>query len=696
MQSNHLPARRCVAPLKLALLTLTTGVLLMSVASAQLITLRGQLRDQVEALRGSQSASAWESWKAVVGWSTIEPQLRPGVTINPAAIETVRQKILAGKSLDERATSIASTLQALAEAAQPLADNDRAEYLSKLESQLAPASAEELATAQARLKKQLGLLETKLRAYSDQGKAWKTYLFWQETEQLLSEQAPPPEVLRKIETRWVLAPRTWDIAVIRDCGAEVQAVAVLTRRNAESIKKAAAQLAATKDTLSKPLNPQQVPTVLPLLNTLSELDLGARFVADLRQPAAVAMTTVKMLPAYFGNNTPVKQNFPVNGNYGGSYATGNGQINGTRSTTLVDDSKIARFQVGFAGTNSSQTSSSTQGVRVNSSASSQVRASKDFTFSSKGIVSSPATASATTNLQYTGIGVGGNARYQSEARRRVQATRGRSEQDAQLAVERGTRESLDNEGAKLIADFDKSYKRDILQPLNLQSQFQPRIRTNSTKDAAHWQITLLRPHELLVLPPAPVLIPTMLQTSSHQTFPARTFEMRLGGNTLDQSNWRTVLGKQLAERLSKSAEEDDSEWSIRLPGEDPCEFDLSENNILRMKVRLENFTNPDFEQDHIDLKLQFQSQVVNGKWVLKLSAKPEVMFIADPTTGKYVEQVSGRELSLRSLLRRRIEKMFGEDIALTPLDLGFPPHNGRELTFAEILCRDQWLVMNMK
>jgi hypothetical protein len=113
-------------------------------------------------------------------------------------------------------------------------------------------------------------------------------------------------------------------------------------------------------------------------------------------------------------------------------------------------------------------------------------------------------------------------------------------------------------------------------------------------------------------------------------------------------------------------------------------------------MRLENFTNPDFEQDHVDLKLVFQSAVVNGKWILKLNAKPEVMFIADPATGKYVEQMSGPELSLRSLLRRRIEKMFGEDIALTPLDLGFPKHNGRELVFVAILCRDQWLVMNMK
>ena len=408
------------------------------------------------------------------------------------------------------------------------------------------------------------------------------------------------------------------------------------------------------------------------------------------------MTTVKMLPAYLGDKTPVHQNFPVRGNYAGLYATGQGQVNGTRTTNLFNDPSTARFQVNFAGINSSQTSSSTQGVRVNSSATSQVNASKDFSFRPAGISSTPATASAATYLQYTGIGVNGGRIYQKAARNRVQATRWSSQQNAQQAVERGARESLDTEGAKLIADFDKSYKRDILRPLHLQASFQPQIVTNSTKEAANWQITLLRPHELLLLPAAPELAPTMLQTSSHQTFPAREFEMRLGGKALDQNNWHQVLGKQLAERLTQSEDESGSEWSILMPAEVPCEYDFSENNIVRVKFRLANFKNDEFEHDHIDIKLKFESMVVNGHWVLKRLEQPEVQFIADPATGKYVDKISGRELSLRSVLRRRLAKMLGEEVTLTPRDLGFPAHNGRELVFDEILCRDQWLVMNMK
>jgi hypothetical protein len=687
----------CADTIKQISLALLATALLISPASAQRLSLRGQLRDQVDALRSSQAVSAWESWKVLHGWSAIEAQLRPGFIIDPAALEKVRQKILANKMLDERAMAIADTLQALAESAQPLAESDRADYLTKLESQLVPVNEAELAAARARLKKQLALLEPKLLAYADRGKSWKTYLFWEETNQLLNEPTPARDVLRKLEARWTVAPLAWDIPQIRNTADEIQALTVLLRRDAESVQQLAAKLAAAKPDLSKPLTPEELGTILPLLTALAEMDHGSRLIKELRLPAP-PLTTMKMLPAYFGNNAPVSQNFPINGNYGGSYATGNGQLRGNRSTNLMTDSAAARFQVNFNGTNSSQTSSSTQGVRVNSSATSQVNASKAFTFRPLGIVSSPATASATTNLQYTGIGVSGNRFYQNEARNRVQATRGRSQQEAQLAVEQGARESLDKEGAKLIAEFDKSYKRDVLGPLQLQSHFQPRITTNSTKEAAHWQLTLLRPHELLQLPAAPEMVPTMLQTSSHQLFPARMFEMRLGGNTLDQKNWRKILGQQLAERLAKNDEEvdDESEWSIQLQSENPCEFDFRENNVVRVTIRLKNFKNDEYENDNIDLKLKFESQVVNGKWVLKRTEQPEVLFLADPATGEYAKQVSGRELSLRSMLRRRLGKMLGEEIALTPRDLGFPPHEGRELAFAGILCRDQWLVMNLK
>ena len=690
------PARRFAVYLKKLLLTVIVGTLLLPMASAQVITLRGQLRDQVASLRGSQSASAWESWKALHGWSALEAQLRPEGKIDPAAIETVRQKILSAKTLDARALAIVDTLQALAETAQPLADEQRAEYLTKLESQLVPVSDADLAAARARLKKSLAALEPKLLAYADRGKAWKTYLFWDETQQLLNESAPPREVLRKLEARWSVAPLAWDLTQIRDCGNEVQAVSVLLRRDPETIKQTAALFAAAKDTLSKPLQPAELGAALPLLSTLAELDLGARLLLEVRDTNAPAMATVKMLPAFFGDKTPVQQTFPVRGNYGGSYATGQGQVNGTRTTKLIPDPAAARFEVNFHGINTSQTTSSTQGVRVNSSAASQVYASKDFTFRPTGISSSPATASAATNLQYTGIGVSRRF-FQDEARRRAQATRGSSQRNTQQAVELGARESLDTEGAKLSADFDKSYQRDVLRPLYRQSSFQPRIATNSTKDAAQWQLTLLRPHEVLQLPPVPELASTMLQTTAHQTFPAREFEMRLGGKALDQNNWREVLGKQLAERLSQNeAEDDGSEWSILMPAEVPCEYDFSENNIVRVKFRLANFKNEDFEQEHIDLKLKFESTVVDGKWVLKRLEQPEVQFIADPATGKYVEQISGRELSLRALLRRRLAKLLGEEMVLTPRDLGFAPHNGRELEFAEIVCRDEWLVMNMK
>ncbi len=690
------PARRFAVFFNKILLVLIAGGLLLPAASAQVITLRGQLRDQVEALRASQAVSAWESWKAIHGWSALEAQLRPEGKIDHTAIEKVRQKILTAKTLDQRTMAVADTLQALAEAAKPLTDEDRAEYLTKLESQLVPASDTELAAARARLKKSLALLEPKLLAYADRGKAWKTYLFWDETQQLLSDSAPPRDILRKLEARWSAAPLAWDLALIRDGGNEVQAVAVLLRRDAETIQQTAAQFAAAKDALSKPLHAAELGAALPLLSALAELDLGAQLLLEVRNPDAVPMATVKMLPPYFGDKTPVQQTFPVRGNYGGSYATGQGQVNGTRSTKLIPDPAAARFVVNFNGINTSQTTSSTQGVRVNSSATSQVNASKDFTFRPTGISSSPATASAATNLQYTGIGASGGRIRQAEARRQVQATRGSSQRNAQQAVERGARESLDTEGAKLIADFDKSYQREVLRPLHLQSSFQPRIATNSTKEAAQWQITLLRPHELLLLPAVPELAPTMLQTTAHQTFPARQFEMRLGGKALDQNNWRSILGKQLAARLSQNEEDDGSEWSILMPAEVPCEYDFRENNIVRVKFRLANFQNEEFEHDHIDLILKFESTVVDGKWVLRRLEQPEVQFVADPATGKYVEQIGGRELSLRTLLRRRLAKLLGEEVTLTPQDLGFAPHNGRELVFAEILCRDEWLVMNMK
>ena len=140
-------------------------------------------------------------------------------------------------------------------------------------------------------------------------------------------------------------------------------------------------------------------------------------------------------------------------------------------------------------------------MSVSSRATTTMHGVKPFVLDRTGLHTSKATATADTSITYDSIDAPGLRRRRSESVRQTYARRPRAEADAEAAARREVVTRMDQEGNKLVEDFNKSYAALRDRQFDAHRRV-PEMRVRVANNVLRWECRLESP-ALFAAPTAP-------------------------------------------------------------------------------------------------------------------------------------------------------------------------------------------------
>jgi hypothetical protein len=562
------------------------------------------------------------------------------------------------------------------------------------ESKFQPPNAAVLGGAKTALEASMAKLNRFLKASGAAETAWKTYLHWNELDEQLKATAPDPKALATIERQYVADYPGLELPVFADVGNALQRYAELLESEQgnlreqyiDQLKGLAGELVHYAAGPTSELA-EAIGNRLAWLQRMGQAPKLVRYVrARYSKPNLFAAISGRLVAA--GINQPVDDTGPVRDVIMGTDISGTARTVGHIYAQLVPSEDDAVIETLLIGTASSRTVGYNGPATIHSSGTTQIRGLKRIVIDENGIHALPATATAATKTQITGIAAGGNI-AQRVATNRVYESKSEAEQIAGQHAAVRARQRVDQQARSQLEKSQASFLEKFRNPLLRRRAFPEVLNFRTTQQSLF--VTMLQANRnQLAAPSAPPEIDVLsdLAIRIHESWINNFAAATLSGATLKQEEVEAQmidLRGSLPEQIK--SDENRGPWAITLADTDPITVRFPEGG-MKITIRGRRYKSGEDVFRGMNVTAEYKIEQNGDSFVLRRQG--ELQLAPPDSEGK---TQSTRQVTLKTLLKRKFGKIFEPEIKSEGLILPGRWKDVGRLDPKQMVSKQGWLAM---
>jgi hypothetical protein len=593
-----------------------------------------------------------------------------------------------------RAGVLAGTwLASLAGLSSPATAQDLATQVAAARQGLNPDRLPQPEAARSQLLAQMQAFEQYLGVPGNpNGQAWLAFLKWDQLKTELESPEPNLRNLHNIEMTfrqnyWGLEYAPF-VATRNALDYYIRALRYGTRPE-QTIQTLASQLdslAAAVDPASDLSDADRARNLGLVMNYLHESQQAPQLVAALHATFSHPNVQVSASEAFINRvvSRPVVEPAPVDEVILGTRVLGQSCTVGRVTADLLPNfngvSVCLRMDADFSSNNIGYN----RGVKIYTTGSADIHAAKFITLTPAGLFTQPATASANLNTQINDI------EHHLRIVRRIASRQAAKQSPEANAIGE----------ARLVNRLANQFNRQVDEELaesgsgNLFNQERPalarigipkpQLLLSSSDQHVFGALRQATPFQLAALRPAPAVVPgAEVVAGIHQSVASNLADLFLGGRTVHSSEMDDLVRQFVGSVPPELQEEaEGEEWSITFADFHPLEVEFKDG-LARVAVRATQMTRADQELNQaVTISAVYQPIVQGGEVVFERQGEVQLDF-AGASRGI-------RQVTLRSFLKGKFERLFRERTEPQRLTLGRQMPNVPPLSLAGLRLEDGW------
>ena len=647
-----------------------------------------------------KNQSTGPGWTEYLKLSVLDAELAKGNDANAQVISDAVKQLDSGvKGLELK--PFADLRQALAPLPQELivakAPN-LAEAAKGLQGSFRPVSDVELSNAKTDLEKAVTTLNRYLGSLGKNGANWKEFLRWSDLESQLKAATGDGDALSAIKQRFESDQNGLELPVFANVKKALHRYANLLAARAEGVPASFAErLNGLADKLRNYEDPQHqsqdaADEIGSELGWLEDMQQVAPLVAAVRARFSKPNVDVNISTHFVaaGVAQSVDETGPITDNILGTAISGTAHTVGNIEAGLVPSDDYAMIDTRLTGTTNTQTVGYNGPATIHSRATTKIAGSKRIVFNADGFASYPATASATTSTQITGVSAGGNI-AQRVANDRVYESKPQAEQIAASHAAARVRQRMDKQSNEQLSKSQANYLQKVRNPLVRRDEFPPLLACRTTETAMFIKGLQADRYQLgAASERAPALgegHDVILR--AHESALNNLATAMLSGTTLKEEEVQEQVKEWRGELPEKFKTEEDREpWSITLSRSKPVSVKIGENS-LQITIRGQRF-----KRNNVAMNITADYKIVGTGADAKLVRQGELQ-IFPPRFAPGVT-LSVNELKMKKPLQRQFNKLLEAELKLEPIKLTGQLEKAGPLNLAEMRSAAGWIAVGLR
>lgn len=501
---------------------------------------------------------------------------------------------------------------------------------------------------------------------STNAKAWFKFLMWRELLVEVAKSEPNLRTLTDVELRYqqnILGLEYAPFQAIRQAIADyidAERFGGNPEGTIKALDEQLAKLIKTVDAKSEATELERAREIGQIADYLISSNQAPELVASFR--TAYSHPNVRLMVGEgFVNRAigrPVNQPNPVDECVLGTRVLGNSIINGNVFADLIPQNNGVGLQLTLNGTFASNNIGYNRGVKVYTTGSSPIYASKRITITPEGTVTQPAVAS--TDLQTSIHGI----EHRLRIVRRIATRKAAEQQPEANAIGQGRLQS------RLAQQFNEQIEQQLAQGggnlngLSALNQERPELKRLGVPKPV-WTLKSNNSHILADIREAasaqlaaPSILPTAQSQTDivaqvHQSLPMNLAESVLGGRTLHSWEMDDLVRQYTSNVPAELVKESQGEpWSLTFASQHPVEVEF-QDGLVMVTLRIAKMANKDQTLD--------QPATVTAKYKPVLNSGYLILEREGDVDLKFVRAASGiRAVALRSFFKGKFDKLFRE------------------------------------
>ncbi len=629
-------------------------------------------------------------------WEDVQRELQQGDRGDYRVVKEAADALAASKALesgDSLLKSLAAALETRAAELAPVpAERWPAECRAAAE-RFESISLDTLSAANQTFQERMDALNVVLASLGTEELSWRSFLLWPETRGLSVRPDLERELLDRLETRWENALSVWNAAELVEASLAVRAYVRLLRgylagESAEQHASAWNELAGLLEARTQTAAPDDA-RISTLVADRERMAQASRLTASVRRELSQPNLFVKVRSDWLRSQMTqhVDEPIQVNDVFAGAYTTGNGRLSGQTSCELLPASGAGQWILKFDGTTNALTTGASDGVVVQSHATTHVLSQMAFTFDARGLDWQPARTSANTMIQYDSIWPDGGPLRRRIATQQTWAMRGQAEADAAAAARNSFAARMNQDAADFSAKFNRFYRSSLRDPLILTDRATTSTRVR-TGDATLEYESRIEPGAAFG-----TAAPPEFDASADALVGITTaaLEEVAIANLAGRHFSGQELSKMLGGMLAGSSGDDGSNQDFGIAfGDRPCELSFADGRI-GMRFHVTSFESGDVHYPAMTVDAQYKVDLSNDGPTLVRQGTLVVEPVAKKTGDG--QTISGRQQTLQIAVRRRLNKVLTEKLPWPKLPVAEDENASTGLRTRSVLVDRGWLQM---
>jgi hypothetical protein len=581
----------------------------------------------------------------------------------------------------------------------------------KAKADFRPLTEADLQDAKAELIDAMARLDRRLDAAGENGAAWRKYLQWPRLRaQLQQGKTPDLEVLDAVYTRYTAGYDGLELVWFLDLREALRRYRDMARSAGDP------QLRTRYDQLLDFLAAHlEAYAARPTAEDALRIGQAICQLEDARQaPALVRAIRHHFLrPNLFlevsadvvaaGIATPIDETAPVHEVILGTDVYGTGHTTGRVRAELAADSGRAVIDAVFLGNVKTRNIGYHGPVRIYSRGSTRLDARKRFWIDTTGLASLPTVSSAATRTKITGIrSRKGRRLVERFAWRRTFKQKGQAECIASRRAEKRVNGQIDRQAAETIGRANRAFVDKFRKPLLQRKLFPQQLRFTTTREAL--RVVSLRADQYQLAAPTapPKLFPQAdLALALHESMINNVAAGALAGRTLREKALEATLIDLLGELPEQlKADEDRQPWAVSFSPiypitqyRPPISVAFGQNGF-RVTVRGRRFYKGEESYPGMDVSADYKIERTQQGFAAIRQGDLQIL-PPDFASGR-TRKLSPREVVIRTLLHRRFEKIFKQEMLGEGFVLPGKWQKMGKMRPVQLACQDGWLTVAWK
>ncbi|PQO41865.1 hypothetical protein C5Y96_00390 [Blastopirellula marina] len=580
-------------------------------------------------------------------------------------------------------------------AQEPTPAGDLTQSIENAKSGFKPVTSEDVAAAKSTLQAKLNSLQRLLsNGSSENEKAWKDYLRWDDLQAQLSAEKPDMRTLEEIylkfkgsyaglDKRQVIearqALRTYiNLAYFSQVDKYKQLFDMQIKSLADAVKRYSNM--ATGD------DARAIGAILGWLEQGNQVPSSVKTIRNkLDQPNLYASVSRELIAG--GIRRPVDQVNPVHEIILGTNVRGTAHMVGDVDVNLVPSKTKGLIELSLTGTVSSDNVGVNGPATIYSTGFSTIGASKLLSVDKDGLTANPSVANADTSTTFNAI-CAKMKLVQKIATKRAYQQKSQAEAIASDRTEFRIQNRFDNETKDLVADANNRLKEKLYRPLIGRDEFPDAINVSTTTDHLNLEVMQASQSQLAAPGPAPATEDKEadLTLKLHESIVNNYGETFLAGVKLTDEKLVELLkerGAEIPEELQITPDTDP--WSITFDYKSPIQV-VFDNDTVKIGIRGRQFTRGDNEVNRT-IAISADYKIEKGESGTLLTRTGDVV-VDFPTQ----ERLGPLDLTAKTFLRKKFEAVFKQEIVGEGIKLEGQWEKAGTLRISSLAVTPGWFV----